>query len=73
MPLDIFLWTNHYFVTEMGKLVWILGAVDNISKDFRLKGSYGRNNNTLRKFLTNHIGKGNNIIIDGWFRYNFLG
>ena len=55
------------------KAVWLLGAVDNISKDFRIEGSYERDSNKLRKFITSHIAEGNNIIMDGWSWYNFLG
>lgn len=41
-------------------------------KQFRVEATYERDANTIKKFITKHVDKGNFIITDGWSAYNFL-
>jgi hypothetical protein len=52
--------------------VWVIGAINNHTKDFRIEATYTRYSEHLRKLVFNFISKGNIIITDGWSGYNFL-
>ena len=52
--------------------IWIVGAVNNNTKDFRLEGVLSRDSNILKKFVHKYIPKGNHIVSDGWAGYHFL-
>ena len=52
--------------------VWVIGAVDNITKDFRVDMAFKRNEAVLKTFITNYIEKGNKLITDGWNGYLFI-
>ena len=56
----------------MGEQIWILGIMDNNSKDFRLEAVKQRNSETLKTFILNNIECGNKIISDGWNGYTFI-
>ena len=60
------------FGHRQGKQLWIIGAINTQSKEFRLEGVYERNGENIKKFITKYIESGNNIITDGWSGYNFL-
>ena len=60
------------FGHRKGKQVWILGAIDNTNRDFRLEASYQRDGATLEKFIRMNIEEGNHIITDSWLGYNFM-
>lgn len=50
-----------------------MGVINNQNKnEFRLEAILKRDSNTIKKFVTNYIGKGNTIVIDGWGGYVFL-
>ena len=55
-----------------GKQIWLLGAIDNNTKDFRIEGTYTCDSITLKKFITLNTETGNNIVTDGWSWYAFL-
>ena len=70
---------NTYFAVDEsllrhknGKQIWLLGAIDNITKVFRIEGTYTRDAVTLEKFITLNIETGNNIVTDGRSGYAFL-
>ena len=70
---------NQYFSVDEslfshrnGKQIWILGIINNTSKEFRLEGSYKRDARTLESFIKKFVQNGNNIITDGWSGYDFL-
>lgn len=48
-----------------GKQIWLLGAIDNNTKDFRIEGNYTLDSITLNKFIILNIETGNNIDTDG--------
>ena len=52
--------------------IWILGAINNSTKDFRLEGVLNRDTHNLKKFITNYIPIGNKVVTDSWSGYNFL-
>ena len=52
--------------------IWLLGACDNETKEFRIEAAYTRDTATLKEFINTFIEPGNNIITDGWAGYNFL-
>ena len=55
------------FLTDKnGNQVWVIGAVDNITKDFRVDMAFKRNEVVLKTFITNCIEEGNKLITDGW-------
>jgi len=61
------------FAHSHNKQVWILGIINNTSKDFRLDGIFNRDTNSLKNFITKYVKTGNTIISDSWRAYNFLG
>ena len=61
------------FCTDENKNhIWVLGIIDNTTKDFRLDIAYERNQNILKSFIMNYINRGNIIVCDGWQGYAFL-
>ena len=61
------------FVTDANNnQIWAIGAVDNISKDFRVDIAFKRDESILKKFIITHIESGNKIITDGWAGYSFI-
>ena len=70
---------NDYFAVDESlinhinnKQVWLLGIINNNTKDFRIEGAYNRDTNTLSNFISTYVEKGNVIISDGWQGYNYL-
>ena len=59
---------NHYH----GKQVWILGVTDNFNKVFRVEGSFNRDTETMKAFITQYIDKGNYIVTNFWKAYAFV-
>lgn len=55
-----------------GNQIWILGIINNNTKEFRLEGSFNRDSVTLEKFIKKFVLTGNNIITDGWGGYDYL-
>ena len=50
-----------------------MGIINNQDKnEFRLEVTTNRNSDTLKLFVEKYIGKGNNIVSDGWPGYAFL-
>ena len=45
--------------------IWILGIINNTTKDFGLEGAYTRDSSTLEKFIKKFVLGGINIIKDG--------
>ena len=60
------------FCHKNDKQIWIVGAVNNNTKDFRLEGVLSRDSAILKKFVHKYIPQGNNIVSDQWAGYNFL-
>lgn len=55
-----------------GTQIWVIGIINNLTKDFRLEATKSRDAETLEKFLINYIQPGNTIICDGWSGYQFI-
>ena len=55
-----------------GNQLWLFGAINNISKEFRIEVCFERNTDTMKKFIEKYIPIGNTIITDGFPSYNFL-
>ena len=55
-----------------GEQIWVIGCVNNSTKDFRVEAVCNRNSETLKGFITSYIDRGNKIITDGWQGYSFL-
>ena len=64
---------NLFSHTDNGDKIWVLGIIDNQTKDFGLNISLKRDQNVLKSFITRYVEPGNTIITDGWSGYNFLG
>ena len=61
------------FVTDANNnQIWVIGDVDNISKDFRVDISFKRNESILKEFIITHIESVNKIITYGWTGYSFI-
>ena len=60
------------FSHKNGRQIWILGAINTQTKEFRLEATLDRSEATLKKFIMKYIEEGNTIITDGWAGYNFL-
>ena len=54
----------------MGQQIWVLGIIDNYSKDFRLNLTLDRNQETLESFITRYVEPGN--VTDGLWGYDFF-
>lgn len=52
--------------------IWLLGIIDNETKEFRLTPTITRDQDTLKNFIDKNVQKGNHIIIDGWHDYDFM-
>ena len=57
---------------EENRQIWVIEAIDNITKDFRINVSFNRNVEILKAFLSRYIKTGNSIIADGWMGYSFI-
>ena len=55
-----------------GKQLWLLGAVNNNTKSFRIEATFSRDTETIKKFINKFIEKGNTIITDHLMSYNYL-
>jgi len=60
------------FTHHNQKQIWILGIVNNSTKEFRLEASYNRDADSMEKFLTNNAKGGNTIISNRWGSYSFM-
>jgi len=69
---DYFSIDESLFCHKNEQQIWIVGAVNNNTKDFRLEGVISRDSAILKKFIYKYIQKGNNIVSDQWPGYNFL-
>ena len=63
---------NLFSNTHIGEQIWVLGIVDNLTKDFRLDLSLDRNQERIKSVITQYVESGNTIVTDGWQDYNFL-
>ena len=54
------------------KQIWLIGIINNITKDFSFEGTLTRDSDILKNFIIKYVGKGNTIISDGWADYGFL-
>ena len=59
------------FRQKSNSQIWILGAINNNTKDFRL-GVLNRDTHNLKNFITNYIPLGSKIVTISWCGYNFL-
>lgn len=59
---------NHF----ENRQIWLLGACDNETKEFRIEAVYNRDTETLKELISTFIEPGNNIITDGWAGNKFL-
>ena len=59
---------NHYNNDQ----IWLLGVVNNSTKQFRIVGTLSRDANAISKFIKKFILPGNIIISDSWGGYNWL-
>jgi hypothetical protein len=57
---------NLFCHTRDGSQVWVIGIINNRTKDFRLEASKIGNSETIKKFLLKFIDKRNSEISDGW-------
>ena len=61
------------FVTDQtNNQIWVIGAIDNLTKDFRIDIAFRRNQNVLKTFITQYIEEDNKLITDGWSGYSFI-
>ena len=62
------------FITDANNnQILVIGAVDNVTKDFRVDIAYKRNETILKEFITTYIERGNKLITNGWAGYSFIG
>lgn len=52
--------------------VWILGIINNVTKNFVIQPTISRDSNTLKKFVKQFIQPGNILVNDCWAGYNFI-
>lgn len=60
------------FVNISNQPIWVIGIINNLTKNFLLEISKRRNEEVLKKIVTAHVKSGNTIVSDGWSGYNFL-
>lgn len=63
---------NESFVHDNQKQIWIIGMINNPTREIRLEISENRNSSTIKKIILNLIPKGNNIVTDGFMCYRWL-
>lgn len=63
---------SQFTYLKSGKQVWLLGLINNRTKEFRLQATTTRNSINLKKFIISYIDSGNTIITEGWQGYAFL-
>ena len=51
---------------------WLLGIINNETRDFLVEFSDSRSSDALKSFISKHVKKGNNISTDGWAGYDYL-
>ena len=65
--MENFIYNESLFVIDdENRQLWVIGAIDNITKDFRIDFSFKRNEEVLRAFWNRYIETGNTIITDGF-------
>ncbi len=52
--------------------IWILGIIETSTKKFHIEGTFQRNTDTLKKFISKFVKSGNTIIIYNWAGCNYL-
>ena len=57
---------------KYGKQLWLIGAIYNANKDFRIECVFQTDSNTVENFIKKYIPLGNTKITDGFSSYNFL-
>ena len=60
------------FTSEGNENIWVIGVINNRTKQFRLEISKLRNSNVLKKFIFAYVKPGNIIMSDRWAGYDFL-
>ena len=55
-----------------GMQIWVIGAINTTTKEFRIEPIKERNSETIKLFISSYIDKGNHIICDGWSGYNII-
>ena len=60
------------FTSEGNENIWVIGVINNCTKQFRLEISKIRNSNVLKKFIFAYVKPGNIIVSDWWAGYDFL-
>ena len=55
-----------------GTQVWVLGIINNITKNFVIQASISRDSSTLKKFVKEFIQPENALVHDCWAGYNFI-
>ena len=68
---------NHYYSIYESLIIIIMAIskafrYDYITKDFRVKGSFNKDTETMKAFITQKTDKGNHIVTNAWAAYNFL-
>ena len=54
------------------KQIWLLGVINNTTKNFRIIGSFNRDASTLSRFIKKFVRTGNQIVTDSWGGYNWI-
>ena len=70
--IDYYSIDESLFGHRNNKQIWILGAINNRTKDFRLEAVLSRDSETLKDFITTYVPRGSNIVTDSWMGYHFL-
>ena len=52
--------------------LWLIGIINNNTKEFRIEASFNRDATTLSKFIYKYVEIWNTIVSDGWAGYNFF-
>ena len=78
---NVFRWLNEnkYFSVDESNIltidsihIWLLGIIDNQTKNFILTPTLYRDTATLKSFIEKNVARGNHIVTDGWSGYYFL-
>lgn len=55
-----------------GSQIWVIGAINTITKTFRIEPIKERNSSIIKTFINSYIEEGNHLICDGWGGYNVI-
>lgn len=55
-----------------GTQIWFVGLINTRTQYFRIEAVLDRSATVLERIIRHHVGKGNNVVTDGWSGYDWM-